>query len=296
MGSGFLQRTSALLALAAALTGAATAQYQLVWEDRFDGNALDPAKWEPMIGTGCPNLCGWGNNELQYYRAENATVSNGTLKITARQQNFGGAAYTSARLRTAGLAAFRYGRFEMRAKMPAGQGLWPAFWMLPEDNLYGGWAASGEIDVMEFLGHDIGRVYGTLHFGGSFPSNTSSGGSYVVPGGNLTDDFHVYAVEWEPNEMRWYLDGQLYSVKNSWWSAGGPFPAPFDQRFHLLLNLAVGGNWPGSPNASTPFPSTLEVDYVRVFQEGAPDPTAWTDRRGIARVTPCPLMKVDNTS
>lgn len=271
-----LLRRLALASVAAALPGLATAQYQLVWEDQFDGNSLDLTKWEPMIGNGCPNLCGWGNNELQYYREQNATVSNGTLKITALRQNFGGAQYTSARLRTANKADFTYGRFEMRAKMPAGQGLWPAFWLLPTDYVFGGWAASGEIDVMEYLGNDTRTVYGTIHYGGEYPSNTYSGGSRTLPSGNLVDDFHVYAVEWDEFEMRWYLDGQLYSTKTSWWSSGGAYPAPFNQRFHMLLNLAVGGNWPGNPNGSTPFPATFEVDYVRVFQEGVSNPGACT--------------------
>ena len=271
-----LLRRLALASVAALFPGLATAQYQLVWEDQFNGNTLDLTKWEPMIGNGCPNLCGWGNNELQYYRAENATVSNGTLKITALQQNFGGAPYTSARLRTANKADFTYGRFEMRAKMPAGQGLWPAFWLLPTDYVFGGWAASGEIDVMEYLGNDTRTVYGTIHYGGEYPSNTYSGGARTLSSGNLVDDFHVYAVEWDEFEMRWYLDGQLYSTKTSWWSSGGAYPAPFNQRFHMLLNLAVGGNWPGAPNGSTQFPATFEVDYVRVFQEGVSNPGACT--------------------
>ncbi len=273
MSSPLLRRL-ALAFIAAAVPGLASAQYQLVWEDQFNGNTLDLTKWEPMVGNGCPNLCGWGNNELQYYRAENATVSNGTLKITARQQNFGGAQYTSARLRTANKADFTYGRFEMRAKMPAGQGLWPAFWMLPTDYVFGGWAASGEIDVMEYLGNDTRTVYGTIHYGGEYPANAYSGGARTVPFGNLVDDFHEYAVEWDETEMRWYLDGQLYSTKTSWWSSGGAYPAPFNQRFHMLLNLAVGGNWPGAPNGSTQFPATMEVDYVRVFQEGVSNPNA----------------------
>ncbi len=260
------------LVAAAAITGPAAAQYQLVWEDQFDGNSLDPTRWEPMIGTGCPNLCGWGNNELQYYRAENATVGGGLLTITARQQNFGGAQYTSARLRTRGLGEWKYGRFEMRAKMPIGRGLWPAFWMLPTDSAYGVWAASGEIDVMEYVGQDPSRVLGTIHYGGTFPGNVFSGGGYTLPSGNFNEDFHTFAVEWDETEIRWYVDGVLYSTKTSWWSSGGPYPAPFDERFHLLLNMAVGGNLPGPPNASTVFPQTFEIDYVRVYQ--LPDATS----------------------
>lgn len=246
--------------------------YTLVWEDNFDGTTLNSANWSPMIGNGCPNLCGWGNNELQYYRAENATVGGGLLTITARQENFGGSQYTSARLRSLNKADFTYGRFEMRAKLPAGQGLWPAFWLLPSDSVYGVWAASGEMDVMEAVGQTTNRVLGTIHFGGTFPNNTFSGGNYTLPSGNFTDEFHTFAMEWEPTMIRWYVDGVLYSTKTSWWSTGAPFPAPFNERFHMLLNLAVGGNLPGSPNQSTPFPAKYEIDYVRVFQQDVFDP------------------------
>ncbi len=246
--------------------------YALVWEDNFDGTTLDSTKWTPMIGNGCPNLCGWGNNELQYYRAENATVGGGLLTITARQQFFGGNQYTSARLRSLNKADFTYGRFEMSAKLPAGQGFWPAFWLLPSDSVYGTWAASGEIDVMEAVGQNESRVLGTIHYGGTYPNNTFSGGNYTLPNGNLTDSFHTYAMEWEPNVMRWYIDGVLYSTKTTWWSSGGSYPAPFNERFHMLLNLAVGGDLPGSPNQSTPFPSTYEIDYVRVYQRDVFDP------------------------
>ncbi|MCP3918669.1 MAG: family 16 glycosylhydrolase [bacterium] len=260
-----------LLATYALLTPAAArsqgAPYQLVWEDDFSGTTLDPTRWGPQIGTGCPDLCGWGNSELQYYRAENATVSGGRLTITAKEEPFGGRQYTSARLRTKNLGDFERGRFEMRAKLPIGRGLWPAFWLLPTDSVYGVWAASGEIDVMENVGHDPDRVIGTIHYGDSYPGNTSSGGSYTLPSGTFHDDFHVFAIEWDDSEMRWYVDGNLYSTKTFWWSSGGPYPAPFDQRFYILLNLAVGGTLPGSPDASTQFPQTFEVDYVRVYQE-----------------------------
>lgn len=251
----------------AALAATASAQYQVVWEDNFDGNTLDLSKWTPMIGTGCPNVCGWGNNELQYYRAENATVANGMLTITARRENFGGQQYTSARLRTLNKGDWKYGRFEMRAKLPPGQGMWPAFWLLPSDFAYGGWAASGEIDVMENVGFEPNRVHGTIHYGAPWPGNTYSGGSRALSSGTFYDSFHEFAVEWDEFEFRWYLDGQLYHVESSWWSSGGTYPAPFDQRFHILVNLAVGGDWPGSPNGSTPFPARYEIDYVRVLQE-----------------------------
>ncbi len=260
-------------AQAAPLAPAQGGSYGLVWEDNFDGTALDTTKWTPMIGNGCPNLCGWGNNELQYYRAENATVGNGMLTITARQQSFGGNQYTSARLRSLNQADFTYGRFEMRAKLPLGQGFWPAFWLLPSDSVYGVWAASGEMDVMEAVGQTPNRVLGTLHYGGTYPANTFSGGSYTLPSGSFTNSFHTFAMEWEPNEVRWYVDGILYSTKTSWWSSGAAYPAPFNERFHMLLNLAVGGDLPGSPNQSTQFPATYEIDYVRVYQQEVFDPS-----------------------
>jgi len=243
----------------------ADAQYTLVWEDEFDGIALDPAKWEAQIGDGCPSLCGWGNNELQYYRAENATVADGLLTITAREEAFGGRDYTSARLRTLGLGDWTYGRFEMRARMPIGQGLWPAFWLLHSDTTYGIWPASGEIDIMEYLGQEPTEVFGTIHYGGPDPVFASTGTQ--LAGGTFHDDFHTFAVEWDPTEIRWYVDGEQYACNSHWWSAGGPYPAPFDHDFHLILNLAVGGNLPGAPDGTTEFPQELVVDWVRVYQK-----------------------------
>ncbi|MEZ5065986.1 MAG: family 16 glycosylhydrolase [bacterium] len=249
----------------------ARAAWELVWFDEFDGTSLDLSKWEPQIGTGCPNLCGWGNNELQYYRAQNATVSGGFLTITAKQEFFGGQPYTSARLRTKNLGDWTRGRFEMRARLPISQGMWAAFWMLPTDETYGGWAASGEIDIMEYLGHQPSRTFGTLHYGGPFPANTFTSNAYVLPSGNFHDTFHDFALEWDECGMRWYVDGFLYATQTQWYSTGGPYPAPFDQRFHLLLNLAVGGNLPGNPDGTTVFPQEYVIDYVRVYQQSAPD-------------------------
>ncbi|MDH3589449.1 MAG: glycoside hydrolase family 16 protein [Gammaproteobacteria bacterium] len=238
----------------------------LVWADEFEGVALDTGKWEPMIGNGSAyGLSGWGNNELQYYRSENAVVADGVLTITAREENFGGYGYTSARLRTLNLGDWKYGRFEMRARLPVTQGMWPAFWMLPTASNYGTWAASGEIDIMESLGHEPESIHGTIHYGGPFPENVSSGNQYFLPPGSATD-FHVYAIEWEEGEIRWYVDGTLYSTRTQWYSTAGPYPAPFDQDFHLLLNLAVGGNFPGDPDASTVLPQDFIIDYVRVYQ------------------------------
>ena len=248
----------------------------LVWEDNFDGTAVDPLKWEFENGNGCQygqNLCGWGNNELQYYRAGNTVVANGELTITAKQENYGGANYTSSKLRTKGLAEWTYGRFEMRAKLPTGQGIWPAFWMLPTNSPYGSWARSGEIDIMEITGDQPDKIVGTIHYHDNWPDNWSNGHNRTLtPPGTAHNDFHVYAVEWEADEIRWYVDGNLYHTVTWWDSVGNPFPAPFDVDFHLILNLAVGGNWPGDPDGSTVFPQEYVIDYVRVYQPGEPPP------------------------
>ncbi|HOM99144.1 MAG TPA: glycoside hydrolase family 16 protein [Acidobacteriota bacterium] len=246
--------------------------WRLVWADEFDGDRVDPVKWEFQIGTGTDYglPAGWGNNELQYYtdRQDNAFVADGKLHIVAKKESYGRCSYTSARLRTLGKGDWTYGRFEIRAKLPKGKGIWPALWMLPTDNVYGGWAASGEIDIMELVGHEPNVVHGTLHYGGPWPRNKSSGGSYRLAGGDFSQDFHVFALEWEPGEIRWFVDGELYLTLTQWYTEaqGASFPAPFDQRFHLLMNVAVGGNWPGSPAPTTQFPQEMVVDYVRVYQ------------------------------
>jgi beta-glucanase (GH16 family) len=242
-------------------------EWTLVWADEFDGAALDPNRWSIQTGDGCAqNLCGWGNNELQWYQADNVEVADGLLTLTARVEAAGGRNYTSARIRSLDKGDFLYGRFEIRARLPRGQGIWPAIWMLPTDERYGGWAASGEIDIVELVGHQPARVHGTLHYGGEAPANQSSGDSYDLSGEIFADDFHLFALEWEEGEIRWYVDGVRYQTQTEWSSTAAPFPAPFDQPFHLLLNVAVGGNWPGSPDITTPFPQSMQVDYVRVYR------------------------------
>jgi beta-glucanase (GH16 family) len=251
----------------------AAAVYSLVWSDEFDGSSLNTGNWTIDIGDGCPNLCGWGNNELEYYRAENVTVTGGNLILTARQENYGGRAFTSGKVHTRNKQSFLYGRMEMRAKIPTGGGMWPAFWMMPQDDVYGGWAASGEIDIMESA-NNTDFINGTLHFGGSWPDNNHSGCSYSPGGVNFADDFHTYAVEWEPEEIRWYVDGQLYCTRYSWqwYTNGAPSNplAPFDQEFFLILNAAVGGNYTGctTPSCITAdLPQEYIIDYVRVYQD-----------------------------
>jgi len=241
----------------------------LVWSDEFDGTEVDPSKWTFMLGDGTEYglPSGWGNNELQHYLAENATVANGFLTITAKEESVGGRDYTSARLRTLGKGDWTFGRMEMRAKMPIGRGLWPAFWMLPSDTVYGTWAASGEIDIVEYIGSHPEWVFGTIHYGAPWPNNThSTTATPAPPGSTFHEDFHVFALEWEFGELRWYVDDTLYATRTRWHTTGGPFPAPFDVDFHVLLNLAVGGNLPGPPDPATVFPQELVVDYVRVYQ------------------------------
>lgn len=241
--------------------------WSLVWNDEFDDSSIDQTKWEHEV-----NGWGGGNNELQYYtdRPENSYTENGALVIKAIKETYTGddgtREYTSARLRTLQRGDWLYGRFDVKAKLPFGQGLWPAIWMLPTDWVYGGWAASGEIDIMELLGQEPSRVYGTLHYGGEFPNNTQSGLSYELNGASFSDDYHLFTLEWDTTEIRWYVDNELYQVQNQWFSSSAQYPAPFNKRFHLLLNVAVGGNWPGNPNLSTQFPQYMYVDYVRVYR------------------------------
>lgn len=240
----------------------------LVWSDEFNLAQLDPRTWYFEGGDGSQyGIPGWGNNELQWYLPDSAELRDGRLVITARMESRSGKNYTSARINTRDRFAFRYGRIEARMKLPKGQGLWPAFWLLPQDQAYGTWAASGEIDIVEArnLGSAGGNtIYGTLHFGGRSPNNVFSGEQYRVAT-DVTADFHVYALEWDETEIRWYVDGILFAVRNTWSTTAAPFPAPFDKPFYILLNVAVGGNFPGSPAASTEFPVSMEVDYVRVY-------------------------------
>lgn len=262
-------RVLALLSLAVSLNcrAAAPLPWKLVWADEFDGPKLDFTKWAVE-----ENAHGGGNNELQAFldRPENVRLENGQLAIEARKETFSLAGqtrqFTSARLRTKHRADWTYCRVEVRAKLPRGRGIWPAIWMLPTAEKYGGWAASGEIDIAEVVGHEPHQVHGTIHFGGKWPRQQSAGKPYALPRGTFADDFHTFALEWERDAFRWYVDGQLISTQTQWRSEGGPFPAPFDQPFHLLLNLSVGGNWPGPPDAQTVFPARMLVDYVRVYQ------------------------------
>ncbi|MEU8383379.1 family 16 glycosylhydrolase, partial [Streptosporangium sp. NPDC048865] len=248
---------------------AAPAPGPLVWSDEFNaasGTGPDTTKWRRDVGGG-----GWGNNERQYYTDGNGNIAHdgaGNLVITARKGNpaglgcwYGSCEYTSGKLTTAATFTRAYGRFEARMKLPRGKGMWPAFWMLGTGGAQ--WPANGEIDIMENVGSVPGQVLGSLHGPGYFGANPLSG-SYNLPAGQaFADAFHTFAVDWEPGAVTWYVDGVQYSRKTPADTRGNPWV--YDHPFFMILNLAVGGNWPGSPDASTTFPQQLTVDYVRVY-------------------------------
>ncbi len=239
--------------------------WNLVWQDEFSMTGMpDTSGWNYDTRG---NSYGWGNNELQWYTAaepRNASVSNGTLKITARKEPTSGKAYSSARLTTKNKGDWKYGKVEVRARLPKGRGTWPAIWMLPTKNNYGGWPGSGEIDIMEHVGYDPGIIHSTVHTTAYNHVKKTQVGRQVNVNSAMSD-FHVYATEWDENEIRSYVDGELYfSFKNE---RTGSETWPFDQPFHLILNLAIGGGWGGIKGVDdTIFPATMEVDYVRIYQ------------------------------
>ncbi|OZB98815.1 RICIN domain-containing protein [Paenibacillus sp. XY044] len=249
---------SLMIALFPVKQASAAPNWKLVWSDEFDGTSLNRSNWTPEIGTGSG---GWGNNELQYYtdRSQNLQVTGGNLVITARKESYGGMNYTSARIKTQNLKTFTYGKIEARIKLPSGQGLWPAFWMLGSNISTVGWPYSGETDIMERVNNNP-YVNGTVHW------DAGGHAEYGRVSGNLDfSQYHVYSVEWDAKCIRWFVDGQQFNefyIEN-----GTGNTEEFQRPFFLLLNLAVGGNWPGAPNDSTPFPSQLLVDYVRVYQD-----------------------------
>lgn len=236
----------------------------IVWADEFSGSSLDESKWNYQTGDGCAeNICGWGNGELQSYQEANVTVSDGTLKITARKQRIRGSKYTSGRINSKGKGDFSYGRMEALIKLPVGDGLWPAFWMLSTNEPFGGWPQSGEIDIMEFTASQPDEIYGTIHYGDPSPANQFQGNDFILSSGSFPENYHEFAIEWEPGEIRWYMDGILYSTKTT--ADVAPYNWPFDNNdFHFLLNVAVGGTL-GGPVNDNMLPATMEVDYVRVY-------------------------------
>jgi beta-glucanase (GH16 family) len=240
--------------------------YTLVWVDEFNSGSLDATAWTVEGGDGCPNVCGWGNNELEYYtgRPENLFFQDGKMIIEARKEIFSGKNYTSSKIVSRGKKVFKYGRMDIRAKLPKGKGIWPAIWMLPQSNVYGGWPTSGEIDIMEMVGHEANKTYGTLHFGPG-PGSTQISRGYTLPGaGVFNDEFHVFSLEWKLDQIKIFVDGNLYSTVNK--TDVGAATYPFNENFFFIINLAVGGNWPGNPDATTYLPQWLVVDYVRVYQ------------------------------
>ena len=264
--------TRIFLICALAVAGPSFAQqipgWTLVWADEFDqadGSAPDAANWDYDLGAG-----GWGNNELQYYtsRTNNARIEGGQLVIEAWQENYGGRTNTSARLLTKGKWAWAYGRIEARIKIPRGQGIWPAFWMMGANIASVNWPACGEIDIMENIGKEANLVHGTVH-GPGYSGGNGIGQSYSLPAGAaFADAFHTYAVEWTTNQIRWFVDGQQYfTVAASDLPNGTTWV--FTQPQFLLLNVAVGGQWPGYPNATTIFPQRMTVEYVRVYARSA---------------------------
>lgn len=230
---------------------------ELVWSDEFSGTELNSNNWGFDLGNGCNSgVCGWGNNELETYTnlPANIRVENGTVKITALSSNGN---YTSARIKTQEKVAVTYGRIDVRAKLPKGQGIWPAIWMLGENITSAGWPACGEIDIMELVGHQPQTTHGTVHY--HKDGYKSSTGSSSLTTGNFSDQFHVFTLIWERDKMTWYVDNKSFKTFN-------PDVAAFTKPFFFILNLAVGGNWPGPPDGTTFFPQEMAVDYVRVFQ------------------------------
>lgn len=234
----------------------------LVWQDEFEGDRLNPEDWTFETGTGSN---GWGNEELQYYREENTELKDGFLIITAKKEAYQGRNYTSSRIKTQGKKAFQYGRIDIRAALPKGQGIWPALWMLGSNFPTAGWPACGEIDIMELIGGGPGKdntVHGTVHWSNA-GQYASYGDGYTLKEGIFADKFHVFTIVWNPKSIIWLVDDKPYHEIDI-------TPAElseFQQEFFFIFNVAVGGRWPGSPDASTVFPQRMIVDYVRVFQE-----------------------------
>lgn len=281
--------------------------WDLVFNEEFNGNSLNTNVWNYVTGyyiNDDPGTWGWGNNELEHYTdsERNVNVSGGTLNLTAFEEpkSFPQdpnryAQYSSGKITSQNKVAFKYGRIDFRAKLPVGNGLWPALWLLPDDDTYGTWAASGEIDVMEARGRIPGASSGAIHFGGAWPANTCLDGSYAFENGERIDtDYHIYSLVWEEDMLKWYVDGNIffYAASDQWYTtASGAKGAPFDQEFYIIMNLAVGGWFDGgiTPEAGD-LPATMQVDYVRVYKaEG--DTKATASGSGLGSTQP-PVVEV----
>ena len=237
--------------------------YEKVWQDEFNGTSLDLTSWGFDVGGS-----GWGNNELQYYtnnRPENIYLSSGKLIIEAKKESFQGREYTSSRILTKGKKEFTFGRIDIRAKLPVGKGIWPALWMLGKKIDQTSWPACGEIDIMELVGKNPNQVHGTVHWGANTASHQYTGNAYTLATGDFSQKFHVYSLVWVLDKIEIFMDDISYFKFDR--SRVGTAAYPFNEPFFLIFNVAVGGNWPGSPDASTVFPQQMAVDYVRVFKK-----------------------------
>ncbi len=240
--------------------------YNLVWADEFAADTVNKTNWSFEMGDGCPDRCGWGNNELQYYREDNTTLVDGKLVITAKKQNFGNRQYTSSRMVTKNKRFFKYGRVDIRAALPTGRGFWPALWMLGTNIDAVSWPSCGEIDIMELTGEQPNRVLGTLHYGANVASHEYKGAvKYLSGNKNFHDEFHVFSMLWEADRVQLLVDDEVFHTITP--ASLGAAAYPFNKAFYFIFNVAVGGSLPGAPDSSSPFPQSMIVDYVRVFQK-----------------------------
>ncbi len=243
-------------------------ELELIWNDEFDySGPPDSTKWTYDLGDGCPNLCGWGNNELQHYTSasKNIRVENGKLIIEAlKDRSDSLRPYTSARLLSKNKGDWKYGKIEIKAKIPKGKGTWPAIWMLPTERKYGGWPKSGEIDIMEHVGFDHGNMHGTVHTEAyNHGIGTQKGDSILIQ--SISEEFAVYAINWTSDSIEFMVNDKIYNIFTN--DGQGSKSWPFDQKFHLLLNIAVGGNWGGKYGVDDSiWPQRMEIDYVRIYK------------------------------
>lgn len=253
-----MKKIVALVALVLGLSSLQAQERKLVWADEFDGKELNQANWSLSLGNGCPQLCGWGNDELQVYTDKNHRVENGLLYIKAERE---GDHYTSTRINTKGKKAFQYGRFEVRAKLAVGKGVWPAFWLLGTNIDQVGWPLCGEIDVLEYVGRSPQEIFTSLHTQAGHGDNASTKTTRIE---NIEEGFHIYSADWTKDQIAFYVDGQnvyTFAPKDKSQEVW-----PYNQPFYLLLNLAIGGNFGGKEVDHTVFPQEFVIDYIRVYQ------------------------------
>lgn len=237
-------------------------EWKLIFEENFAGDSLNPQRWNINEGGG-----GFGNQELQYYHPDNVKIEKNMLVITGEKRTVNEWEYCSGKITTKGKFSFRYGLVEIKAKLPTGKGMWPALWMMPENSRYGPWPSCGEIDIMESLGHFPALFYGTIHFG---KPHSEAGVRYIIPDFD-PKRFYTFKLLWEEKEIKWYVDDFLIGGVNTWFTNHGKYPAPFDQPFFLIVNLAIGGRFPGNPDETTVFPGKFIVDYIKVYQRNGGD-------------------------